>query len=137
MKRIDKSGIIAVVVLNDEMAWQADAKHGHRQAAGNLHVHYRKRDRDACAPLQHLVQATVQRVEIIRLVAVEPEFLEQIPLCRLDEIPSVVEIAHAVRQPRCQFVQLVQNRLHCQVRKMDGGYFERRQIQPTRCRVVF
>ena len=76
MKRIDISGEISVVEFENKMARQADPEYRHMETTRDFHVHHRQRDRNARPALQHLVQATVQRVEEISFVTVETQFAE-------------------------------------------------------------
>ena len=98
VKRIDVGGVISVVELHHEMPRQPDAEHRHLQPPGDLHIHHRERDRDSGAAFQHLIQAAVQRIVIILLIAVKAQLLEQIALRGFDEVAAVVEIAQPVSQ---------------------------------------
>src|SRR6185369_13526285 len=97
----------------------------HMQTPGNLHVHHGQSNWDTCPALQNLVQATVQRIEKIRLVAMESELAKKVAAGFFDELTSVVEISKTIAQPRRELVQLVQKRLRLQIRKMDAGQIQR------------
>ena len=64
-------------VAHEEVAGQSDALHGHAGAPPHLHVDQGERDRDADAPLQHLVDVAVTGVVVVALVAGEAEVVEE------------------------------------------------------------
>ena len=59
------------------MPGKGDAVDAQPAAATDFHVDDRERDRDAGAPLDHLVEEAVLRVVIVGLVAGETELVEQ------------------------------------------------------------
>lgn len=110
------------------MARQADSKDWHMQPARDFHVHHRQRNRDAGTALQNLVQATIQRIEKIGLVAVETQLAKKVTAGFFDEIPSIVEVAETVPQRSRKIVQAVQKRLRLKVREVDTGQVQSRTI---------
>ena len=99
------------------MARQADTKYRHMQTPGDFHIHHGERNRDARPALQNLVQAAVQRIEKIRLVAMESEFTEKVAAGFFDKLAAVVEISKAIAQRCSQLVQLIKERLRLQIGK--------------------
>ena len=53
----------------EKVAGKVDALHVEPGAAGDLDVEQRERDRNAGAPVEHLVQAAVPRILVVRPVA--------------------------------------------------------------------
>src|ERR1700681_2200821 len=76
VKRIDVRCEIAVVEFEHKVARQANPENRHMQTSRDLHIHDSQGDRDACPPLQDLVQTTVEGIEKIGLVTVETQFAE-------------------------------------------------------------
>ena len=81
------------------------------------------------APLQHLIQTTVERIEKILFVAVEPSS-QTGTFCAVST-KSRPSLKLRRRSPRLrgQLVQMIQERLGLQARKLNGGEIERGRIQ--------
>ncbi len=88
MERIEPEAV-AVGVLHEEVAGQADAVHRNTEPARNLDDDHRQRDRNAALARQHGVEERVLRILVMRRVTAEVVLFEQ-------HVPDFVER----RQPR-------------------------------------
>ena len=88
MERIDIGRELAVVVFDDEMSGQPDAGHRLAQPPRDLDVDYRKRDRNAGASIQNIIEAIVAGIVIVDFITVEAQLFKEIPVGDLNKITA-------------------------------------------------
>ena len=121
---VHKSCVVAVVVLNDEVAGEGDAVDGFGEAAADFHVDERERDGDAEAGVEDAVQAAVFGGIVVVVVAAEAEFAEEIGVGGLDEIAAVGEVVGAGGNFESVAVEEVEVFGGVEVGILDSGDFE-------------
>ena len=78
MERVDHQLAFCQPYLAEKMAGKSDALDREPAAAPDLHVDDAQGERDSQASLEHFVQEAVARVVVVRLIAAEPELVEQV-----------------------------------------------------------
>src|SRR5262249_17510628 len=73
---IEKDLLRWVGILHQEMIRHAHAGNRKRQPSRYFQIHSRKRDRNADAPLQNVVEETVARIVVILAVSPEAQIIE-------------------------------------------------------------
>jgi len=126
---VDESRESGASVLHQEMAGKPDAVNWLRQAPPHLQIHDRQRDGDAGTGCQHVVQATVARIVIVRRIAFKPQLREEVLVGRFDVSGAAGAARQALGQFHCVGIQNGDKRRDVQVGMLDAGDFERRPIQ--------
>ena len=124
VERVDEGGVKAVVVADDEMAWQADAVDGLGEAAGDFDIDGRESDGNAEAGFENAVEATVGGIVIVGLIAAEAEFAEEPGVGFGDEAGAVGEVGDAVGNGGGVAVEFAEARAGVEIGIFDAGEFE-------------
>ena len=129
MEGVDEGRVVTVVVLNDKVAWQSDSVHGLGQTTRHFHVDKREGNRDTQTGIQNPIQAAVLCRIVVGIVALKPEFSEQIGVGRFDEIATIGKIICTRGNLKRMSIQKLEILSRVQIRILDAGNFQRRHIQ--------
>ena len=129
MEWIDKSGILAILVLHDEMTRKADTADRLSQTPRHLDVDEGQRYGYAHAVREHPIETTVMRVVIIRCISSQADFAKQKTIGRSHKFASVIQVVSAVGNRRGVVVEDTQIGIRFESGKLDGCELERGAIQ--------
>ena len=110
---------------DEKVAREVDALEPQPGPPADVHVDDRQRDRNAGAPHQHVVDEAVAGIVVVRLVAVEPEILEQVVVQGGDPILGALDQRKAAAGLVTHRRQRVEDRLRVDVAVLDRCEDER------------
>jgi hypothetical protein len=106
------------------MGGQGDTVQRTAKPPRDLQIHYRERDGDAEAPVQHIVEATVADVVIVAFVAEETIMAEQDTIRRIHEFMPVRQGTRDSVDLGCQRVEYANPRRCFETRVFEPGDVE-------------
>ena len=126
---VDEGLEVLFVVADDEVAGEADAGHRHVEAIGDGEIDDGEGDGDALAGGDHLVDAAIAGVVVVRLVAGEALFAEEEFVEDLEAFDGVVLHAHAGVDFGGVGVEDVEEGTRVEIGKLNAAEFEGGQIE--------
>ena len=87
--------------LHEKVTWKRNTLERNAQPAADVAIDDRERDRNAGAPLQHIVQTTVARIVVIRCIRGKTQFTKKVPVQFPDPARKIRLKVDARSQPGC------------------------------------
>src|SRR5258708_31764528 len=89
MKGVDVDGVVAIVVLHDEMSRQSDSEYRAPQTPRYFDIYNRQGNGNAGPPVQNNIETTVARIFVVGFVSAKSQFLEKILVQQPDELTAI------------------------------------------------